>query len=166
MPALPRADAFRTVLAVSLGALLLGFTFWSFHTDPMWAVISFVLVYDSDVQATRKAGLSRLALTILGSALAMAAVFALGLHKWLLPASLALAALVCWPFFPSRAAWRIVLVTVALIVGSALLQPSMGSYIAVTRSLEVTCGSLLAIAFSLLGARWAARRKSAPEGSA
>lgn len=158
MSAPSRPEALRTVLAVSLGALLLGLLFWSFQTDPMWAVISFVLVYDSDALATRKAGFSRLALTILGSALAMAAVFFLGLHKWLLPASLALSALVCWPFLPSRAGWRIVLVTVALIVGSSLLQPGSGPYIAVTRSLEVTCGSLLAIAFSLLGARWTAGR--------
>lgn len=153
MTRLPRSEALPTVLAVVLGSLLLGLTFWSFGADPMWAIISFVLVYDSDVHAAWKAGVSRLGLTILGSLLAMALVFALGLHKWLLPAGLAITALICWAFLPSRIAWRIVLVTVALIVGSSLLQPSVGPYIAVMRSIEVSAGSLLAAAFALLVAR-------------
>lgn len=141
-------------LAVALGALLLGLTFWSIRgTDPMWAVISFILVYDPNVRAALTSGLARLSLTILGSVLAMAAVFGLGLHKWLLPVSLALSALVCGLFFRSLTAWRVVLVTVALIVGSSLLEPSIGPYIAVTRSIEVTLGSLLAILFSWLVAK-------------
>lgn len=149
------SGAFAMVLAVSLGALLLGLTFWSFdNTDPMWAIISFVLVYDPNAQAALRAGLSRLALTVFGSALAMGSVFLLGLHKWLLPVSLALSAAICSAFLRNRSGWRIVLVTVALIVGSSLLQPTLGPYIAMTRSIEVTVGSLLAIAFSALTARF------------
>lgn len=161
MPHASRTEAVCTTAAVSLGALLLGVTFWSFNTDPMWAIISFVLVYDPDVQSALKAGLSRLALTVLGSVLAMGAVYAFGLHKWVLPLSLALTALICSTFLRSRAGWRVVLVTVALIVGSSLLQPSIGPYIAVTRSIEVTGGSLLAIVFSALAARWNSRSSQA-----
>ncbi len=153
MPDISRTEAVGTTAAVSLGALLLGVTSWSFNTDPMWAIISFVLVYDPDVQSARKAGLSRLALTVLGSVVAMAAVSTFGLQKWVLPLSLALTALICSTFLRSRAGWRVVLVTVALIVGSSLLQPTIGPYIAVTRSIEVTGGSLLAIVFSTLAAR-------------
>jgi uncharacterized membrane protein YccC len=150
-----QSDAVSTVAAISVGAVVLGLVFWSARgTDPMWAIISFVLVYDSDARAAASAGLSRLALTILGSALALAAVFALGLHKWVLPASLAVTAVVCTGFLRSRAGWRIVLVTVALIVGSSLLQPELGPYIAVTRSVEVACGSALAIGFSWIVSRW------------
>lgn len=158
MPRAARTEAVCTTLAVSLGALLLGVTFWSVNTDPMWAIISFVLVYDPDVQAALKAGLSRLSLTILGSVLAMAAVYLFGLQKWLLPLSLALTALICSTFLRSRAGWRVVLVTVALIVGSSLLQPAIGPYIAVTRSIEVMGGSLLAIVFSSLVALLNARK--------
>lgn len=151
----PLTAELAKVLAVALGALLLGVTFWAFdNTDPMWAIISFILVYNPDAQAALRAGLSRLALTAFGSVLAMGSVILLGLHKWLLPVSLAIAAVVCSIFLRSRSGWRIVLVTVALIVGSSLLQPHLGPYIAVTRSLEVTGGSLLAIAFSALTARF------------
>lgn len=155
---MPRSEAFPTVLAVALGALLLGVTFWSFGTDPMWAIISFVLVYDPDVHAAWRAGTSRLGLTILGSLLAMGLVFALGLHKWLLPAGLTITSLICWALLKSRVAWRIVLVTVALIIGSSLLEPSAGSYIAVTRSIEVTAGSVLAAVFAMIVERFAPKK--------
>ncbi len=143
------SEAALTGLAAAVAGVILGLIFWSFDsTDPMWAIISFVLVYDPDVRAARSAALSRLALTILGSALAMAFVLAFGLHKWLLPLSVAVAGAVCGMFLRSRGSWRIVLVTVALIVGSSLMQPSLGSYIAVVRSIEVSSGSLLAVALS------------------
>lgn len=146
-----------SVGAIALGALLLGLIFWRFETDPMWAIISFVLVYDSDPEAVKRAGIERLVLTILGSLVAMALVFAFGLHRWLLPAGLAITAVLCGFFVRSRGGWRVILVTVALIIGSSLLQPSAGPYIAVTRSIEVACGSALAIAFSWIVSRWSAR---------
>lgn len=148
-----RSEAISTILALSVGTVLLGVIFWRFETDPMWAIISFVLIYDADASAVRRAALARLGLTIFGSAVAMALIFLLGLHRWVLPAGLATAALICWVFFSARNSWRIVLVTVALILGSSLLQPSAGPSIAVTRSLEVSAGSLLAAALSLLVAR-------------
>jgi uncharacterized membrane protein YccC len=153
LPRMPRTEALSTILAVALGSLLLGLVFWSFGTDPQWAIISFVLVYDPDLRAAWKAGASRLGLTVLGSCLAMGLIFLFGLPKWLLPVGLALSSLICWAFLSSRAGWRIVLVTVALIIGSSLLQPSSGPFIAVTRSIEVTAGSLLAVVFALPGRR-------------
>lgn len=156
--ALRSSEAALTGLAVAGAGGILGLIFWSFDsTDPMWAIISFVLVFDPDVRVARTAALSRLALTVLGSAIAMAFVLAFGLHKWLLPLSVAMTAGVCGLFLRSRGSWRIVLVTVALIVGSSLLQPSLGSYIAVVRSIEVSSGSLLAVAFSWMVARFQAR---------
>ena len=148
MNATPRLEPL-SVVAVAGGALLLGLVFWSFQTDPMWAIISFVLVYDPASGAVWKTAGMRLGMTVLGSVLAMALVTVCGLHKWLLPAGLGLATLVCWPFLRSRAGWRVMLVTVALIIGSSLLQPSAGAFIAVTRSIEVTVGSLLAAAISV-----------------
>jgi uncharacterized membrane protein YccC len=138
-------------LAIPAGTFLLAFLFWHFHdTDPMWSVASFVLVYDPDMRAAYANGLARLGCTLLGSLIALATIYAFGLHKWLLPLSLSVAALVCGLFLHFRGSWRVVLVTVTLIIGSSLLQPDSGLQIALTRSLEVAAGSLLAIAFSRL----------------
>lgn len=136
-------------LALMVGALLLGVLFWSFQaTDPMWAIISFILVYDPESRMVFATALARLFMTILGSLLAMGAVWAFGVHKATLPLSVGIIALVCGLLQRSRMEQRIVLVTVALIIGSSILQASMGPYIAMTRSIEVTVGSLLAVVFS------------------
>jgi len=139
------------VLAIPAGTFLLGFIFWNFrNTDPMWSAASFVLVYDPDMRAAYSAGLSRLGHTLLGTLLALAMIYLFGLHKWLLPLGLSVAALVCGLFLHFHGSWRVVLVTVTLIIGSTLLQPEAGLEIALMRSVEVAAGSLLAIAFSRL----------------
>lgn len=136
-------------LALAVGALVLGVIFWSYQaTDPMWAIISFVLVYAPESQRVWKAAFSRLLMTILGSVLAMAAVWGFGVYKWTLPVSVGVVALVCGVLQRSRTEQRVVLVTVALIIGSSLLDATSGPYIALTRSIEVTVGSLLAVLFS------------------
>jgi len=146
-------DVLLEAAAILVGALAAGVTCWSFGTDPMWAVMAFVLLYDSDKGLVLKAAARRLGLTVFGSVLAMAVIFACGVHKWTLPAALVIGVLVCGVFLPARASWRIVLVTVTLIVGSAILQASLGPYIAVTRSLEVFLGGVLAVGLSLAVAR-------------
>jgi uncharacterized membrane protein YgaE (UPF0421/DUF939 family) len=139
--------------AIALGAFLLGFLFWSFDTDPMFAVIAFLLVFDSDMRAAIGDGLTRLWFTVLGTGIALVSIAVFGLHKWLLPLSLVVGALICATFVFARPARRIVLVSVALIVGSSLLEPEQGLQIALTRALEVAVGSLLAIAFSFFVAK-------------
>lgn len=154
MASLLRSRIFWAVLAIPLGAFLLGVTFWNFrNSDPMWAVVSFVLVYDPDMRAALATGLARLGHTILGTGIALGAIAIFGLHKWLMPLSLGFAALLCGVLLHFRSSWRTLLVTVALVIGSCLLEPAAGLHIALLRSLEVTAGSLLAIAFSLLVAR-------------
>ena len=162
---MPQPFESKTVLAIvaiSLGAFLLGFVFWHLRgTDPVWAITSFVLVYDPDMRSALSAGFWRLGHTLLGTVLAVATISAFGLHKWLMPLSLALAAFVCGTVLHFRNSWRVVLVSVALIVGASLLQPGSGLEIAFMRALEVTAGSLTAIGFS-----WAAARLSGAGGTA
>jgi uncharacterized membrane protein YccC len=123
----------------------------------MWAISSFVLVYDPDMRIALGVGLWRLAHTILGTIIAIVAIYLFGVHKWLMPVSLAIAALICGVFLHFRRSWRVVLVTVCFIVGSSLLQPSAGLHIAVNRAIEVSAGSIVAIALSWLVARFAPR---------
>jgi uncharacterized membrane protein YccC len=148
-------------LALAVGALVLGLIFWSYETDPMWAIISFVLVYAPESQKVLMTAFSRLLMTILGSLLAMGTVWAFGVHKWTLPVSVGVIAMVCGLFRRDRAEQRVVLVTVALIIGSSLLEAGSGPYIALTRSIEVTVGSLLAVLFSWVISRLLKRKSEA-----
>jgi uncharacterized membrane protein YccC len=152
--ALLHSKTFLALIAIPGGALLLGLFFWNLrNTDPMWAIVSFVLVYDPDMRAAISTGLWRLGHTVVGSGIVLALIFAFGLHKWVMPASLAIGVLVCGVALRFHPSWKTLLVTIALVAGSALLQPGTGTDVATLRAIEVTVGSALAIVFS-----WAAAR--------
>jgi len=148
-----RPPDLRTIyaaVAVSAGTFLLGVIFWnSGNTDPMWAVAAFVLAYDPDPLAAYGAAISRMLYTLLGCAIAVGAIYLFGLHKWLMPLGLGFTVFVCGYFLRFRGGWRALLVCVALVIGSSLMEPAADVHIAATRGIEVGAGCLLAIALSL-----------------
>lgn len=162
MGAFWKSDTFYAVLAITIGTFALGLVFWHIGgTDPMWAVTSFVLVYDPNAKAALTAGAQRLALTLLGVIISVAMLSLFGLHKWVLPASLALSALICGLVLHFRNPWRVVLITVCLVVGSSLIEPGASdSHIALMRACEVFVGSLVAILLSWAVARIRARHRA------
>ncbi len=150
--------AWFDVVAVLAGSFVLGVGFWSIgRQDPMWSIIAFVLVYEPGEGEVLRAALTRLYWTVVGSVLAVLLLATGGVQKWIMPAGLALAALIGVLWAPSLSARRVLLVTVALIVGSTLMEPSADLYIAITRSVEVAMGSFLAAGISWVSMRWVRR---------
>jgi len=119
----------------------------------MWAIVSFVLIYDPDMRAAISSGLWRLGHTVAGSAIVLGLISAFGLHKWVMPASLAIGVLVCGVALRFHPSWKTLLVTIALVAGASLFQPGTGLDVATLRAIEVTVGSALAIVFSWVAAR-------------
>lgn len=138
-------------LALPLGALLLGLVFWRVHdTNPMWAITSLVLVYDPDQRVALGSGLSRFMHTLAGALLAMAALWIFHPHRWILPVTLAIAILYGGLVLKFQGSWRVVLVTVTLILGRSLLEPGTEYQVVAFRAIEVMIGSALAVSLSLL----------------
>ncbi len=123
----------------------------------MWAIIAFVLVYEPGEGVALGAALMRLYWTVMGSVLAVLMLTVGGVHVWMMPIGLGITALLGALWAPSLSARRVLLVTVALIVGSTLMQPSSGLFIALTRSIEVAVGSFLAVGLSWISVRWVRR---------
>ena len=149
-----RSKTLCALIAIPGGALLLGLFFWNVrNTDPMWAIVSFVLVYDPDMRAAISTGLWRLGHTVVGSGIVLGLIFAFGLHKWVMPVSLAIGVLVCGVALRFHPSWKTLLVTIALVAGASLFQPGTGLDVATLRAIEVTVGSALAIVFSWVAAQ-------------
>lgn len=144
-----RRPNFRTIydaLAIGLGALALGRIFWGWgDTDPMWAIVAFVLVYSPDPREAYDSGLSRMFMTLVGCGIAVLAIFLFGLHKWLVPLALGLTAFGCGYFFQFRGAWRTLLICVVIVIGTTLAHPGGEVRFAITRAIEVASGSALAV---------------------
>lgn len=136
-------------MAIPLGAFLLGLVFWNLRgADPMWAIVSFVLVFDPNMRTARLIGLARLIHTAVGTGLALGLIFLLGVHRWLMPLGLGVAVLICGLILKFRGTWRVLLITVALVIGASLYNEATGVSVALLRGAEVFAGSLLGIGFS------------------
>ena len=144
-----RRPNFRTIydaLTIGLGALALGRIFWGWgHTDPMWAIVAFVLVYNPDPREAYGSGLSRMFMTLVGCVIAVVAISLFGLHKWLVPVTLGLTVFGCGYFFQFRGAWRTLLICVIIVIGTTLAHPGGEVGFAITRAIEVASGSALAV---------------------
>lgn len=148
-------------MAIPLGAVTLGVFFWNIrNSDPMWAIVSFILVYDPDMRTARSVGLARLAHTVVGTGIALGVIYLFGEpHKWLMPLGLIVGALYCGLVLQFQNTWRVVLITIALVTGAYLFEPATGLYVALLRSAEVFAGSLVAIGFSWVAGKLALRKE-------
>lgn len=151
--------AFLTAVAIPLGGVTLGLFFWNVrNSDPMWAIVSFILVYDPDMRTAKSVGLFRLAHTVVGTGIALGLIYLVGApHKWLMPLGLVVGALYCGLVLKFQNTWRVVLITIALVIGAYLFEPATGVYVALLRASEVFAGSLVAIGFSWVAGRLALR---------
>ena len=116
-------------------------------SNPVWAIISFIVVSDRDVHVTWPNCVARFANTLIGCATGVICLWVFGLKDWLLPPVLALTSLVCTSVIRAPGSWKLAPATSALIITSGLVEHSsrVGFEQALRRAGEVLCGSLVAL---------------------
>lgn len=154
---LRRVKGLHYATEVFLGTLIL----WVFlrgigDRNPVWAIISFVVVCDPDLRIAWPNFLSRLANTLVGCATGVLCLLIFGLKDWLLPPVLAFTALVCTDIIKMSGSWKLAPATSALVLTSALVGNSnlTGLEQALLRTGEVLLGSLVALIISLVLSRF------------
>lgn len=143
-----RVEGLRCALDILLGTLLL----WIFlrgigDRNPVWAIISFIVVSDPDLRVAWPSFISRFSNTLIGCTTGVLFLFVFGTNDWILPPVLALTVLVCTNLIKTPGSWKIAPATSALVITSALVEKS--SFIGFEQSLrragEVLFGSLVAL---------------------
>lgn len=124
--------------------------------NPVWAIISFVVVSDPDLHIAWPSFVSRFSNTLIGCTTGVLCLFVFGLEDWFLAPVLAFTVLVCTNMIRVPGSWKIAPVTSALIVTSALVENSslIGFEQALRRTGEVLFGSLLALLISWVLSRF------------
>lgn len=133
---------------------------WFGDRSPVWAIISFIVVIDTDAQASRRSFASRLVYTSIGCGTGVLCLIFLGPREWLLPVVLALTALVCTHGLQIHGNWKIAPMTTALVVTPALVNSASqaGLEAAGRRAFEVFLGSLMALLMAHLFSQPVGRR--------
>jgi hypothetical protein len=110
---------------ICLGTTLLWFLLrYLGDTNPVWAIISFIVVTDPTIEKAHPNFLSRINNTIVGCIAGIAFVMLFGSPEWLLPICLTATALIASLLVKGSSNWKLATATAALIVSSAIVDHS------------------------------------------
>ena len=119
---LRHAQDLRYPTNVLLGTLILWVVLRGLgDSNPVWAIISFIVVSDRDVRVAWPNFVSRFANTLIGCTRGVICLLVFGLKDWLLPSALALTSLVCTSVIRTSGSWKLAPATSALIITSGLV---------------------------------------------
>lgn len=122
------------------------------HHDPLWGMISVVIVSDTELNAALTAFRGRVLNTLTGCAIGLLALYVIGPQSWSILVAMSVAVLVSSNFALTVTVWRIAPVTVAIVMTPGLLLSSRttGTPIALMRTVWVLVGSAVAVVVALL----------------
>ena len=128
--------------------------------DPLWGLISSVVVTEVKVQSALKAFVSRLLNTVIGSIVALLFLRFAGASEWSVLAAMAIATIVSADLIKVPISWRIAPITAAIVMLPAYTAHSahVGLTAAIERTGEVIVGSAVAVLVSYVTSGWFRRR--------
>ncbi|HXM95684.1 MAG TPA: FUSC family protein [Candidatus Dormibacteraeota bacterium] len=123
--------------------------------NPLWAIISVVVVSEPELEDAVLAFKSRVANTLVGCAVGLSFLFVLGPAVWSILLAMVVAVVICTSFIRVPLSWKIAPITVALVMTPSVLDHSRsaGLSIALHRTAEVLFGSAVAVGVSLVGSK-------------
>lgn len=123
--------------------------------NPMWAMITVVLVSDPDLNTARTLVAARVVNTIVGGAIGLTALLLFDYAIWIALAAAALTILVITSIEHYPTNWRLAPVTVFILFDAArhAASPQEEIHLALLRALEIGLGSAVALALALVYTR-------------
>lgn len=123
--------------------------------NPMWAMITVVLVSDPDLNTARTLVAARVVNTIVGCAIGLSALLLFDFSLWVALAAAALTILVITSIERYPTNWRLAPVTVLILFDAArnAASPQDEIHFALLRALEIGLGSAVALALALIYTR-------------
>lgn len=156
LPLLRHVEGLRYAVDIFLGTAILWVFLRGFgDRNPVWAIISFIVVSDPDLGIAKSSFILRLLNTLTGCATGILFLVMFGPRDWMLPPAIALTVLICTNLVRPSGSWRIAPATSALVITSALAEQSsfIGFEQAFRRAGEVVLGSLVALLISWMMSR-------------
>jgi uncharacterized membrane protein YccC len=156
--------AVRILLGTGLVWLLLR---WIGDLNPIWAVISVIVVTEPQVNSAWKAFLARSVNTLVGCAAGLVFLLAAGSDGWVMPLGITMTVLLCTYVVRFPLAWRIGPITAALVMAAGVTDSKLSPLeLALRRVGEVLLGSLVALVVSVVMYRvWRPRDAPNPDSS-
>lgn len=141
-------SGWQYALRILIGCIIVWFIMNRFHhPNPLWAIISVIVVTEPERNAALLAFNSRIANTLLGCAVGLCCLYLLGPSFWSILLGIIVAVILCTNFIRLPGSWRISPITVAIVMTPSVLHGTSSSGLgeAVERTAEVILGSAVAL---------------------
>jgi uncharacterized membrane protein YccC len=137
---------------VLIGSLVAWFTLHSVgHRDPLWAIISVIMVSEPEVRSAIVAFRWRVTNTLVGCAVGVAFLWIAGPSIWSISVAMVLCVLICTWVINAPTGWRIGPISTAIVMTPSVLQHThSGMEEALLRTSAVLAGSAIAVIVSWL----------------
>jgi uncharacterized membrane protein YccC len=163
-----RLSGLRYAVRVLISGVIVWFLLGKLaHTDPLWGLISSVVVTDLKVQSAMNNFVSRMLNTLIGCGIGLLFLKLFGASAWVVLLAMSLAIIVSADLVKVPISWRIAPITAAIVMTPAYVShsPHAGLEAALQRTGEVVIGSAVAVGVSYATAglfRWRRGRAQRP----
>jgi uncharacterized membrane protein YccC len=122
------------------------------HPNPLWALISVIIVTEPELSAAFLAFNSRIVNTLIGCAVGLSFLYLLGPSYWSIFLGIIVSVIVCTSLIRVPGSWRVAPVTVAILMTPSVLGAgrTAGLAVAIDRTEEVLLGSAVALLITYL----------------
>src|SRR5229473_3002159 len=147
-PAVPQPSGVQYAVRILIGCVIVWFVLNRInHPNPLWALISVIIVTEPELSAAFLAFNSRLVNTLIGCAAGLSFLYLLGPSYWSIILGIFVSVILCTHFIRVPGSWRVAPVTVAILMTPIVLgggRPA-GLAAAIDRTEEVLLGSAVAL---------------------
>jgi len=152
-PAAPQPSGLQYSVRILIGCVIVWLVLGRInHPNPLWALISVIIVTEPELSAAFLAFNSRIVNTLIGCAVGLSFLYLLGPSYWSILLGIIVSVIVCTSFIRVPGSWRVAPVTVAIIMTPSVLGAgrAAGLAVAIDRTEEVLLGSAVALLITYL----------------
>jgi uncharacterized membrane protein YccC len=147
-PAPPEPSGLQYAVRILIGCVVVWFVLE--HTNrhnPLWALISVIIVTEPELGAAFLAFNSRIVNTLIGCAVGLSFLYLLGPSFWSVLLGILISVLICTSLIRIPGSWRVAPITVAIVMTTSLVGSARtaGLTAAIERTEEVLLGSATAL---------------------
>lgn len=151
--AAPQPSGLQYSIRILIGCVIVWFVLGRInHPNPLWALISVIIVTEPELSAAFLAFNSRIVNTLIGCAVGLSFLYLLGPSYWSILLGITVSVIVCTSFIRVPGSWRVAPVTVAILMTPSVLGGgrAAGLTAAIDRTEEVLLGSAVALLITYL----------------
>ena len=146
--AVPQPSGVQYAVRILIGCVIVWFVLNRInHPNPLWALISVIIVTEPELSAAFLAFNSRIVNTLIGCAIGLSFLYLLGPSRWSILLGIIVSVIICTSLIRVPGSWRVAPVTVAILMTPSVLGGgrSTGLATAIDRTEEVLLGSAVAL---------------------